>query len=289
MKIAVASGKGGTGKTFVAVNLFWTLKKMGHHPSLVDCDVEVPNALAFFSADLVEERLVTEYRPIIDNDKCVYCGRCAEYCEYHAILCLSASRYIRLLEDLCHGCGACSFACTYDAITDSSTVVGNISCYKLEEERCLVEGRMKPGYPSPVPLIKAAVSERFPVTSEYLLYDSPPGTSCPFIQTVAQMDYVILVTEPTPFGLSDLKQAVNTLKTMDKPFGVIVNRAGLGDREVYGYLNENDIDLLAEIPFEEKIARLYSEGSVVIDSHDSLRGLFQCLANKLITDGNSYN
>ncbi|WP_321478689.1 ATP-binding protein [uncultured Bacteroides sp.] len=282
MKIAVASGKGGTGKTFVAVNLFRTFNDLGYQTSLTDCDVEVPNAMAFFSTILANEQIVADYRPVIDVEKCLFCGRCAEYCEYHAILHVASSHYIRLLNDLCHGCGACSIACKSGAISDSSTMVGKISTYEYEGKVCLAEGRMKPGISSPVPLIKLAVGELFSDLFEYHLYDSPPGTSCPFVQTVAKADYVVLVTEPTPFGLSDLKQAVETLNTIGKPFGVIVNRAGLGDNQVYEYLKEKAIDLLLEIPFDEEVARLYSEGKIVVDEYALLNGLFKQLSIKLI-------
>ena len=289
MKIAVASGKGGTGKTFVAVNLFHSLKNKGKCVALADCDVEVPNALAFFEADLCNEIEVTEFRPIIHNDQCVFCGKCVEYCEYHAIFYMPSSRYIRLLNDLCHGCAACSVACESGAIENSSTVVGTVSSYKYQNSVCLAEGRMTTGHPSPVPLIKATMKNAFQDQSEYELYDSPPGTSCPFIQTVAKSDFVILVKEPTPFGLSDLKQAIDTLLTMGKAFGVVINRAGVGDSEVYDYLERNGYTLLAEIPFEEEIARLYSEGKVVSEHHEGANIVFHSLADKLIAYGNSSN
>lgn len=281
MRVAVASGKGGTGKTFVSVNLFRTFRQLGYHSSLVDCDTETPNTLAFLPKTPAGEKTVMEYRPKIDAEKCLFCGRCADYCEYNAIIVVPESRYIRLLSDLCHGCSACSVACTSGAITDSETTVGQVCSFNYEKELCLMEGRMRPGHASSVPLIKAVTNVAFAQTFDYTFYDSPPGTSCPFIQTVVKADYVILVTEPTPFGLSDLRQAIETLQTMDKPFGIIINRAGLGDRGVYDYIASNDFELLTEIPFNEQIARIYSEGGVVVDHHPESKELFTALANKL--------
>lgn len=289
MKIAVASGKGGTGKTFVAVNLFQTLNKKEVHVALADCDVEVPNALAFFEVTLTNEKEVLEFRPIIHDDKCIYCGKCAEYCEYHAIFCIPSSKNIKLINDLCHGCKACTVACKNDAIENSSTVVGKISTYLHQNRICMAEGKMTTGHPSPVPLIKTIIKNVFQDEYEYTLYDSPPGTSCPFIQTVAKSDFVVLVTEPTPYGLSDLKQAINTLLTMNKSFGVVINRAGMGDRKVYEYLEKNSYPLLAEIPFEQEIARLYSEGKIVSEYDKETNKIFQGLADKLIRYGNSDN
>lgn len=281
MRVAIASGKGGTGKTFVSVNLFRTFRQLGYHSSLVDCDTETPNTLAFLSKVPAGEKTIMEYRPKIDVEKCLFCGRCAEYCEYNAIIVVPESRYIRLLNDLCHGCAACRVACTSGAITDSETTVGQVHSFNYEKELCLVEGRMRPGHASSVPLIKAVTNTAFAQTFDYTFYDAPPGTSCPFIQTVVKADYVILVTEPTPFGLSDLRQAIETLQTMDKPFGIIINRAGLGDREVYKYIESNGFDLLIEIPFSEQIARIYSEGGIVVDRHAESKQLFTALANKL--------
>lgn len=286
MKIAIASGKGGTGKTFVSVNLFHTLREMGKHVSLIDCDVEVPNALAFFSACLHREKNITEYRPIIDRERCVFCGKCVQYCEYHAIFYIPASRQINLLNELCHGCAACNVACDFNAIEDSSTVIGKVSTYNYQQEVCLAEGRMITGSPSPVPLIKAAVKQISEDDFEYILYDAPPGTSCPFIQTVSKADYVVLVTEPTPFGLSDLIQAVETLNVMNKSFGIIINRSGIGNQEIYNYINDNNLNLLLEIPFDEEIAKLHSEEKVAVKSHLLLKELFQKLTYKLIANGN---
>lgn len=289
MKIAIASGKGGTGKTFVAVNLFLTLQKMKKETALVDCDAEVPNALAFFSSDKKAETDITEFRPVIDKDKCIFCKKCMEYCSYHAITCIPSKHYIQVSYDFCHGCTACSVACTHQAITESTELIGKITVFSFHKNICLAEGRLITGRPSPVPVIKAAMGNIFEKEFQYTLYDSPPGTSCPFIQTVSQADYTLLVTEPTPFGLSDLKQAVSILEKMKKPFGVIINRAGLGNNDVYRYLKANNLSLLAQIPFDEKIAQLYSEGKIVSEYIPQAKKTFRKLAEKIISNGNSGN
>ena len=217
MIIAVASGKGGTGKTLVASNLFRILSKKNESVALIDCDVEEPNVMNFISHRLHKEIEVKEYRPAINTDQCVFCGKCAEYCSYNAIFCEPGAHYIKVIEELCHGCTACSWACKFGAIDPSSKKVGMVSLYTHQDKVCLAEGRMEIGNHSAISTIKAA-KETFDISKyQYIIYDSPPGTSCPFMQTVLNSDYVILVTEPTPFGLSDLKQTVETLHIMKKP------------------------------------------------------------------------
>ena len=264
MKIAIASGKGGTGKTFVATNIFSTLLQNNYRAMLVDCDAEEPNSIAFFEAQLTDRTEVTQQVPVIDTDACTFCSKCHEYCNYNAIFILPPMRIIQVIEDLCHGCGACSVACKFGAISEKPVSLGQVSTYSLNGVASILEARMNIGVMSPVTLIKAAISQ-IDNQSDIVILDAPPGTSCPFIQTVASADYVILVTEPTPFGLSDLKQSVETLKTINKPCGVIINRAGLGDNIVYNWLTENNIPLLMEIPFDREIAGIYSNGHLLVE------------------------
>jgi len=262
IKIAIASGKGGTGKTLVATNIFHTLVKKEIDAVLVDCDAEGPNAVAFFKTNLTRTVEVTQLVPEINTMACNFCGKCHEYCNYNAIFFLPPMKIINVLEDLCHGCGACSVACKYDAITEKPVSLGVVNLYSNNGKPSLVEARMNIGVMSPVPVIKAAIKQSNDLTGIVIL-DSPPGTSCPFIQTVASADYVILVTEPTPFGFSDLQQSIETLKKINKPFGVIINRAGIGNNTVRDWLQENNISLLMEIPFKNEIARRYSIGELV--------------------------
>jgi MinD superfamily P-loop ATPase len=176
-------------------------------------------------------------------------------------------KVINVIEDLCHGCGACSVACKEGAITEKPVSLGQVSEYMLANGASLLEARINIGVMSPVSVIKAAIS-RADYLSEIAILDAPPGTSCPFIQTVAKADYVILVTEPTPFGLSDLKQSIETLRKIGKPFGVIINRTGLGNTKVHEYLREEKISLLLEIPFSREIATLYSTGRIVAETDE---------------------
>lgn len=266
IKIAIASGKGGTGKTFVATNIFYTLVKNQIDAVLVDCDAEAPNSVAFFKTNQTRAIEVTQLVPVIDTNACTFCGKCHEYCNYNAIFILPPMKIINVIEDLCHGCGACSVACKYDAITEKPVSLGMVNLFSNNGKPALIEARMNIGVMSPVPIIKAAIKQ-VDNQAEIAILDSPPGTSCPFIQTVSASDYVILVTEPTPFGLSDLKQSIGTLRKIGKPYGVIINRAGIGNFAVYDWLKENNIPLLMEIPFDEEIARIYSEGRLLTEEN----------------------
>jgi len=288
IKIAIASGKGGTGKTFISTNLFNALQKAGEKVSLVDCDAEEPNDREFIAGEFLQSFDVTQKIPVIDESKCTYCGKCYEYCNYNAIFFLGEQRMIRVLEDQCHGCGACSVACEYGAITEKDDLLGAVSTYKVQQNSNLIEARMKVGVHSAVPVIKAAIKSA--VDADVVLLDSPPGTSCPFIQTVETANYVVLVTEPTPFGLSDLRQSVDTLKSMGKSCGVIVNRAGLGNDEVFDYLKKENIALLMSVPFDKSIAMTYSNGKLISNESPEWENKFSQLFKIILQEnGNSSN
>jgi len=289
IKIAIASGKGGTGKTFIATNIFNTLLKNQINAVLVDCDAEAPNAIAFFDARHTNTIDVTKLIPVIDINTCTFCGKCNEYCNYNSIFILPPMRIIQVIEDLCHGCGACTVACEFDAITEKSSPLGKVSTFLAEGNHIIIEARMKVGIMSPVPVIKDAI-KLASNNAGIVIFDSPPGTSCPFIQTVSASDYVILVTEPTPFGLSDLKQSVDTLNKINKPCGVIINRSDIGNSEVKNYLQKQDIPILLEIPFSKEIAELYSTGKIVSETVPALGEQLYCLVKKIINlYGNSSN
>lgn len=263
MKIAIASGKGGTGKTFVSTNLFWALQKSGKDVTLVDCDAEEPNVGEFISGEMLGSKMVCQHIPIIDTELCQFCGKCFDYCNYNAIIYLPEINFIKVIEDLCHDCGACSYACHYKAITEIEKPLGMVRMFRINETSSYIEACTNVGILSSVSVIKNAIKEAG--EEALVLLDSPPGISCPFIATVSQADYIVLVTEPTPFGLNDLKLSVETVQQIGKPFGVIINRAGLGDLSVYEWLEQNSISLLMEIPFDAKIARIYSEGKLLVE------------------------
>jgi MinD superfamily P-loop ATPase len=272
IKIAVASGKGGTGKTLVSTNLFWVVQNSGIPVTLVDCDAEEPNVGEFISGEMSVKFSVTQNIPVIEPGSCTFCGKCFEYCNYNAIVFLPANHFIQVVEDLCHDCGACAVACKFGAITQKEKQLGTVRSMQPNSFSEIIEASANVGVYSPVPVIKNAIKE---INNKYLaILDSPPGISCPFIATVDQSDFVILVTEPTPFGLNDLKLSVETLQHLNKQFGVIVNRAGLGNRDVYDWLQLNKIPLLMEIPFDREIARIYSEGLILAEEKPTYQNQF---------------
>jgi MinD superfamily P-loop ATPase len=253
VRIAIASGKGGTGKTTVSVNLAMSLG----NAQLLDCDVEEPNCNLFLDHSLLKVRDVGIQIPVISRDKCNSCGKCAEACRFNALAVLPAG--IMLFPRLCHGCGACSFVCPEDAICEATRVIGTIersapSAYGIE----LYQGVLNIGEPMASPIIRAL--EQYIDDSRTVILDSPPGTSCPVIASITGADYCILVTEPTPFGLHDLLLAIELVKDMQIPYGVIINRYGTGDDSVESHCHENNIPVLMKIPYERKITELYSEG-----------------------------
>ncbi|MBE0641128.1 MAG: 4Fe-4S binding protein [Bacteroidales bacterium] len=226
--------------------------------------------------------------PVIDASKCTYCGRCHEYCHYNAIFILPPARYIQVIEDLCHGCGACLVACNDNAITEKEVPLGQVTHFRIAENAKLIEARMKTGVFSPVSVIKAAIREAN--GTDLVIMDAPPGTSCPFIQTVDKADFVVLVTEPTPFGLSDLQQSVQTLRHMNKSMGVIINRAGLGNDAVHEWLQQEGIPLLLEIPFDKQIAAAYSNGRLIAQEQPEMEEAFAALFDTILEHhGNSHH
>ncbi len=263
MKIAIASGKGGTGKTFISTNLFAIAVRENRNVVLTDCDAEEPNVTEFFHGRVIDRKTITQNVAQIDQEKCVYCGICRDWCSYNAIICLQEKKHICLIEDLCHDCGACLAACQYGAISEKEKTIGEVITFSIAENALITEARAHIGVYSPVPVIKAALT--LTADADIMLMDAPPGISCPFIATVVPADFVVLVTEPTPFGLNDLKLSVQTLEQLSKPFGVVINRAGLGDDRMYEWLDEKKIPLLMKIPYDKKIAQIYSESRLLVN------------------------
>lgn len=262
-RIAIASGKGGTGKTTVAVNLYHLLNEEGSSKvSLIDCDVEEPNDAIFYpQATKLRENKVHQLIPEISIEKCTFCRKCVEYCDFNAIVIIEPVRFAEVNASLCHSCGACLVACEDDAITEKQQPIGTISFYNVKKDRKLVEGRLKIGSAMQTMLIKE-LKKHAPEDDEISLFDAPPGTSCPVVETISDTDYVILVSEPTLFGMHDLKLMVDLLEEIKQPFGVIVNKAGLGSNSIYEYLNEKGIELLGDIPFSQEYAASYAKGEV---------------------------
>ncbi len=251
MIVAVASGKGGTGKTTVAVNLALSIENV----QFLDCDVEEPNAHLLLHPKVSRREPVYIPVPVVNEQLCDYCGKCSEFCEYNAIF--VSSNKILIFPELCHSCGGCAIVCPKKAISEEQHKIGTLN-FGSSGDVELVYGELEVGEPLAVPVIKAVKKQMKPDGNVVL--DSPPGTSCPVIETVKGSDYCVLVTEPTPFGLHDLKITVEVLENMGIPFGVVVNRAGIGDKKVYEYCREKDIPVLLEIPYQRDIAEFYSRG-----------------------------
>jgi MinD superfamily P-loop ATPase len=252
MIIAVASGKGGTGKTLVATSLALSSKEP---IQFLDCDVEEPNAHIFLKPEIKERKKVYLPRPIVEDSKCVGCGKCGEICQYNAIAVVK--KKVLIFYELCHSCGACSLVCPEEAIFEVDSEKGVLEGgYSGDIE--FWQGTLTVGEAAPTPLIKAL--KRKIDNKKTVIIDSSPGTSCPMVEAVKDSDFVILVTEPTPFGLNDLTLAVEVVKKSKLPFAVIINRSNIGDNKVEQYCEENKISILMRIPFDREIAVLYSKG-----------------------------
>ncbi|MCL3781181.1 cobyrinic acid a,c-diamide synthase [Prolixibacteraceae bacterium JC049] len=280
-KIAIASGKGGTGKTTVSVNLSNLLNRNRYNTLLADCDVEEPNSALFFSEKQeMEPKECFQKIPEIDSEKCTFCGKCAEYCEFNAISIIKNLKYQKVHSDLCHSCGACSVVCKHGAIKEIDHPIGSIQHYRIKDDLNVVEGRLKIGSAMQTMLINQ-VKEFIDNKAEILVFDAPPGTSCPMVETVADADFVVLVTEPTPFGLYDLKLAVDVVKQLGVPFGVFVNKAGLGTDKMYEYLKAEEIMLLGEVPFDRNYASKYAEGKLLDTKESSMDSYYEYLVDEI--------
>lgn len=266
MKIAIASGKGGTGKTFVATNLYRSLQKRAQSVTLVDADVEVPNDSLFFNTVCKKNNTIKELKPTVDPDKCTYCGKCAEYCNYQAIFCIPSKGVIKMLHEWCHSCGACLYACPEGAMLATQEEIGEVNFnQEIREKHLLVEGRMRVTNNTAIPVIKAAIEQAEEIASDIYLVDAPPGTSCPFIKTAELSDYIIMVSEPTPFALNDLKLSLDTLDTLNKPYGVIINKADIGDGTMRNYLQQRGVTIIDELPYSTEWAQYYAKGLIAVE------------------------
>lgn len=251
MIVTVASGKGGTGKTTVAINMALSLENV----QLLDCDVEEPNSHILLHPKITEIEPVYTKVPEISDKLCDYCGKCSQFCAYNALF--VAPKTVMVFPELCHSCGGCKLVCPKDAIIEKERQIGIIKKGEANDVE-IVYGELNVGEAMAVPLIRAVKNHM--KTDRNVVMDAPPGTACSLVASVHKTDYCILVTEPTPFGLHDLKITVHVLKDLEVPMGVIINRAGLGDKKVYDYCKKENIPLLMEIPFSKKIAQLYSRG-----------------------------
>jgi MinD superfamily P-loop ATPase len=259
MIISVASGKGGTGKTLVATSLALSLID-NYKVQLLDCDVEEPNANILMHLALNQSQPVYIPVPKVDETKCTYCGKCAQICAYNAIAVVKDK--VLVFPELCHGCGACSYLCPESAITEEGRGVGVVergNSGNLE----LIQGKLAIGEAMAPPVIREVKGYSDP--ADIVIIDVPPGTSCPVVEAVEGSDFCLLVTEPTPFGLNDLSLAVEVVRRLGIPCGVVINRVGIGGEEVEKYCHREGIPILVRIPLDRKIAMLYSNGIPLVE------------------------
>jgi MinD superfamily P-loop ATPase len=275
MIISVASGKGGTGKTLVATSLALSLKDR-YKVQLLDCDVEEPNDHIFMKPDITRSEAVSIPVPKIDDEKCNHCGKCAEVCAYHAIAILG--EYVLTFPELCHGCGACSYLCPEKAISEIPHKIGIVEKGQADGV-AFGHGKLSIGQPMAPPVIrkvKGLVDRECVV-----IIDASPGTSCPVVEAIKGSDFCLLVTEPTPFGLNDLKLAVETVRQLRIPCGVVLNRAGVGDGKTEEYCRKENIPVLLTIPLHTNIASLYSRGVPLVEGMPEYKNSFIELYQKI--------
>ncbi|MBN1908634.1 MAG: ATP-binding protein [Pirellulales bacterium] len=260
MQIAIASGKGGTGKTTVATNLALVASRAGQRVAYLDCDVEEPNGHLFLKPRITERKPVGSLIPQVDATRCILCGKCGEICRFSAIV--RVGDQILTYPEMCHSCGGCLLVCPVGAIRETSREIGTLETGQAEAIQ-FAHGLLNIGHPMSPPVIRAVKATE--VEADLTIIDAPPGTSCPVIEAVREADFVLLVTEPTPFGLHDLKLAIEMVRLLGRPFGVVVNRAGLNGSELHAYCQAQRVPILAEIPDDRELAEAYSRGVMAAD------------------------
>jgi MinD superfamily P-loop ATPase len=275
MIISVASGKGGTGKTLIATSLALSLKDE-YKVQLLDCDVEEPNDHIFMKPNITRSEAVSIPVPKVDEEKCTHCGKCAEVCAYHAIAVLG--EYVLTFPELCHGCGACSYLCPEKAISEVPHEIGVIETGHAGGV-VFGHGKLNIGQPMAPPVIrkvKGLVNK-----DRVIIIDASPGTSCPVVEAIKGSDFCLLVTEPTPFGLNDLVLAVETVRQLGIPCGIVLNRAGVGDGKTEEYCRKENIPILLTIPLDTNIASLYSQGVPLVEGMPDYKNSFIELYEKI--------
>jgi len=277
LRVAVASGKGGTGKTTVATNLAVLLSRAGKNVAYLDCDVEEPNGHIFLKPAIESSETIYLPVPVVDQDKCTLCRKCEEICQYNAIVCMGNKTLV--FQELCHACGGCYLICPVNAITEVDREVGVVEEGFAGKIR-FAHGKLKIGEALSPPLVKGV--KKRAVDDGITVLDAPPGTACPAVETVMHADLVVLVTEPTPFGLNDLKLAVDMTRQVGVEFGVIINRSDIGDDKTEKFCQQHRIELLGEIPDDRDVAVAYSHGELPIDAVGGYSDYLHPLVEKIL-------
>jgi MinD superfamily P-loop ATPase len=272
MILSIASGKGGTGKTTIATNLALSIEKC----QFVDCDVEEPNANIFLKTKINNSENVMVSFPEIDQTKCDYCGKCSEFCAYNALAVVPSD--VLVFPELCHSCGGCELVCPKDAVNWNKRIVGKVE-HGQAKGIDFYQGLLNVGEIQAIPIIKSLKSKID--VDKNVIIDAPPGTSCPVIESINGSDYCILVTEPTPFGFHDLKLAIEVVRHLKIPFGVVINRDGIGNRKIESYCQNANIPVLLKIPERKEIAYLYSKGVALVDEVYEWREMFGMVLNRV--------
>jgi MinD superfamily P-loop ATPase len=275
MMIAVASGKGGTGKTLVSTSLALALKDE-YRVQLLDCDVEEPNAHIFLQPQITDSRPVAIQVPAVDESKCTRCRRCSQVCAFNALAVTPAG--VLVFPELCHGCGACSYLCPEKAISEVEHDIGVIETGGADGI-AFVQGRLDVGQAMAPPVIRQV--KKLADDSKVTIIDAAPGTSCPVVEAVSGSDFCLLVTEPTPFGLNDLKMAVAVIRQMNIPCGVVINRAGESDSETEEYYRRKKLPVIMSIPLDSEIAGLYSRGIPLVTGKPEYKNQFVDLYHQI--------
>jgi MinD superfamily P-loop ATPase len=272
MIISVASGKGGTGKTTVALNLAFSLTNV----QLMDCDVEEPNLHLFLAPQERRTIPVCIYVPQVDETQCTHCGKCAEICQFNAIAVVKDQ--VLIFPEICHGCGGCTLLCPVQAIQETPREIGYIQEGNYNG-LSFVQGVLNVGEPMPTPIIRQ--EKELINKDKTVILDCSPGTSCPVIEGIRGSDFCLLVTENTPFGLNDLELAVEMVRALGIPMGVFINQADLGDQKVKKYCQRENIPILGELAHDRRIAEVYSRGEIVVEELPEYRDLFLALFQKI--------
>jgi len=273
--VSIASGKGGTGKTLVATSLVLSLKD-NYNVQLLDCDVEEPNDHIFLKPAIRDSETVYIPVPQVDENLCTFCGRCSEVCAYNALAVFPKN--VLVFPHLCHGCGACGYLCPEKAIAEENKDIGVVESGHADGI-AFVQGRLNVGEAMPTPVVRKV---REKANNEgVVIIDVSPGTSCPVVEAIKGSDFCLLVTEPTPFGLSDLELAVETVRELGVPCGVVINRSGADNSRVEEYCREKDLPVLLNIPLDREIASLYSKGLTLVAGMPRWREHFLALFDRI--------